>query len=85
MRQYGEIEIDEAKLTVGDLLEVLMSNCSTPSILTFAEKAVVGGIKDLPITEFSKVLTAVMRYMHDNTQEIAIAIASMNNYLKGDE
>lgn len=85
MKQYGEITIDETKLKVGDLMAVILECNSAESLFTFADKAIVGGIKDLPIGDFPKAMTAVMQYLHENQQVIAIAISSMSNFLKGDE
>lgn len=84
MKQYEGIVIDETKLSVGDLLSVILDG-SAPNLLAFADKAIVGGIKELPLADFPKVLTAIMRFLHENQEEISIAIASMNNFLKGDE
>lgn len=84
MKQYEEITIDETKLKVGDLISVMLDS-SPATILAFADKAIEGGIKDLPLADFPKVLTAIMRFLHENQLEISIAIASMSNFLKGDE
>lgn len=84
MKQYGEITIDESGLTVGDLMNLILRS-SPETFMVFANKAVVGGIMDLPIGDFPKVMTAVMQYLHENQQVIAISIASMSNFLKGDE
>jgi len=65
----NEYKLDFAKLTIGDVRPILTASPSTADWLTFADKATVGGIMHLPITEIRPLMELV-------TAEFAAWLAS---------
>ncbi len=85
MKEYEGIIIDENNASIGDWITLLEDNSNPISILNFADKIVVGGVKHLPLFDLPKVYTAIMRFLTDNQNYLAIAISSMQNHLKEEE
>ena len=79
------MKIDLSKVTVEEYLEfhlTLLAGDSFSAVVTLAEKAIPGGVKDRPMTELPAILSQMTKVLQEESDNISIAIASMQTYLK---
>ena len=80
-----QVKVDFSKVTVEEYLEFqigLSTDASFSALVEFGDRAVIGGIKDRPMTEIPMILSLLMKSLQEEVDNIAIAIASMQTYLK---
>jgi hypothetical protein len=82
------IKVDFENLLVGDLMD-LINNPEDPKIMFgFADKVIVGGIKDRPLKELSVILDQVTKALLDHSDDFSMVLAiteQAEEYLKDND
>ena len=74
------IKVDLNKATIADFLGLISGD--TKHFLNFCDKVVDGGVMELSLDELPAISSAVTKALHENSELISMAIASMLNYFK---
>ena len=77
--------VDFSKVPLKVFYKYFTSKMDFPDTIEFLNQTVDGGIMDLPATELPSIMSEFILEYSEYTATIAIAMGSMNNYLKGNE
>jgi hypothetical protein len=80
-----EHKMDFSKVPIGDFYKFYTSKMEFTDILKLLDKAIVGGVMDLPISELPSLMSEYMLELKRNSETLAIAMGSMMNYLNRDD
>ena len=76
-------KVDLNRVDIGSLYKFFTSKMEFTNMIELLDKAVDGGVMDLPISELPSLMSGFLEEYTKNAETIAIAVSSMKNYLDG--
>ena len=80
-----DIKINFDSVTISDFWNFIANTEDISAVLDFADKIVVGGIKERPMTDLPAIFAKMSGALQEESDSITIAIVSILRYLKGDD